>query len=53
MPGDVLAEVRDAGFPVNRRPLGYDSYFSKVQVLVVGQGGASDPRGDGGVVLTA
>ena len=53
VPGDVLAEVRDAGFPVNRRPLGYDSYFSKVQVLVVGQGGASDPRGDGGVVLTA
>ncbi|HEX6348197.1 MAG TPA: gamma-glutamyltransferase [Candidatus Dormibacteraeota bacterium] len=48
---DVLAELRDAGFPVNRRPLGYDPYFSKVQVLAVGRGGASDPRGDGGVVL--
>ena len=25
-----------------------DPYFSKVQCIVVGQGGASDPRGDGG-----
>jgi len=50
---DVLAELRDAGFAVNRRPLGYDSYFSKVQVLVAGRGGASDPRGDGGTVLEA
>jgi len=50
---EVLAELRDAGFPVNRRPLGYDPYFSKVQCLVVGRGGASDPRGDGGIALEA
>jgi gamma-glutamyltranspeptidase/glutathione hydrolase len=49
---DVLAELRDAGFAVNRRPLGYDPYFSKVQCIVVGQGGASDPRGDGGAALS-
>jgi len=53
IPSDVLAELRAAGFPTNRRPLGYDTYFSKVQCLVVGKGGASDPRGDGGTALEA
>jgi gamma-glutamyltranspeptidase/glutathione hydrolase len=55
VPGDVLAELREAGFASSRRPLSYDGYFARVQVIEAGAEGslrgASDPRGDGGVAL--
>jgi gamma-glutamyltranspeptidase / glutathione hydrolase len=54
---DVLDPLRAAGFPVNRRHLSYDTFFSRVQVIVAGEdgrlAGASDPRGDGGTPLPA
>jgi gamma-glutamyltranspeptidase / glutathione hydrolase len=57
IPGEVLEELQARGFRVNRRPVSYDSYFSRVQVIRVGAdgtpAGASDPRGDGGIALTA
>ena len=55
VPGEVLDALRADGFRVNRRPLSYDPYFSRVQVIQVGPDGsltgASDPRGDGGAAL--
>jgi gamma-glutamyltranspeptidase len=55
VPGEVLDGLRAAGYQVNRRPLGYDPYFAKAQVIQVGRdgslSGASDPRGDGGIAL--
>jgi gamma-glutamyltranspeptidase/glutathione hydrolase len=55
VPGEVLDGLRAAGYRVNRRPLGYDPYFAKAQIIEVGPDGglrgASDPRGDGGIAL--
>lgn len=52
---DVLDGIRAAGFAADRRPLSYDPYFSRVQLIVAEADGtlrgASDPRGDGGVAL--
>jgi gamma-glutamyltranspeptidase/glutathione hydrolase len=52
---DVLDAVREAGYLVNRRPLSYDGYFSRVQLIEVREDGtlrgASDPRNDGGIAL--
>jgi gamma-glutamyltranspeptidase / glutathione hydrolase len=57
IPTEVVEELRARGFRVNRRPVSYDTYFSRVQVIQVGPDGtlrgASDPRGDGGIPLTA
>jgi len=57
VPGEVLEALAARGFRVNRRPVSYDSYFSRVQVIQVGRdgapAGASDPRGDGGIALLA
>jgi gamma-glutamyltranspeptidase/glutathione hydrolase len=57
IPSDVVEELVARGFSVNRRPMSYDTYFSRVQVIEVGAGGtltgASDPRGDGGLPLIA
>ena len=57
MPADVLDGLRAAGYRVNRRPLGYDPYFAKAQVIQIGPDGAlrgaSDPRGDGGIALAS
>jgi gamma-glutamyltranspeptidase/glutathione hydrolase len=54
---DILAGLAAAGYPVNRRPISYDSYFARVQMIQIGRDGllrgASDPRGDGGVALPA
>jgi gamma-glutamyltranspeptidase/glutathione hydrolase len=54
---DILAGLAAAGYPVNRRPISYDSYFARVQMIQIGRDGflrgASDPRGDGGVALQA
>jgi gamma-glutamyltranspeptidase/glutathione hydrolase len=57
IPTEVVEALREQGFKVNRRPLGYDNYFSRVQVIRIGSDGApvgaSDPRGDGGIALQA
>jgi gamma-glutamyltranspeptidase/glutathione hydrolase len=57
VPTEALEALRARGYRVNRRPVSYDGYFSRVQVIVVGPGGtltgASDPRGDGGIALRA
>ena len=57
VPADVLATLGDLGFSVRQRPMSYDSYFSRVQLIDVGADGkltgASDPRGDGGIPLQA
>lgn len=57
VPDDVVEALTAAGYRVNRRPLSYDPYFAKVQMIETsGDGslrGASDPRGDGGVALPA
>jgi gamma-glutamyltranspeptidase / glutathione hydrolase len=54
---DILDAVRNAGYEVNRRPLSYDGYFSRVQLIEARPGGtlegASDPRKDGGIALSA
>lgn len=54
---DVLEPLREAGYRVNRRPLSYDGYFSRVQLIQVEPDGtligASDPRKDGGIALRA
>ncbi len=54
---EVAEALRAAGYPVNRRPVSYDTFFSRVQVIVADEdgalSGASDPRGDGGIPLTA
>ena len=54
---DILDAVRNAGYAVNRRPLSYDGYFSRVQLIERRPGGtlegASDPRKDGGIALSA
>lgn len=56
IPSEVVEALRAQGFAVNRRPVSYDSYFSRVQVIRVAEDGApvgaSDPRGDGGIALT-
>ena len=55
--GDILEALREAGYDVKRRPLSYDGYFSRVQLIeVLDDGtliGASDPRKDGGIPLRA
>jgi gamma-glutamyltranspeptidase/glutathione hydrolase len=55
VPSWVLGGLSEQGYAVQRRPMNYDSYFSRVQLAVAGAGGklagASDPRGDGGVAL--
>ena len=57
IPSDVLDELVERGFRVDRGPVSYDPYFSRVQVIQVGADGtltgASDPRGDGGIALRA
>jgi gamma-glutamyltranspeptidase/glutathione hydrolase len=55
VPEDVIRAMRAAGYPVNRRAMSYDGYFSRVQLLYRdGEwSGASDPRGDGGTPLLA
>ena len=57
IPSDVLDELRGRGYRVERRPVSYDTYFSRVQLIQVGADGtpvgASDPRGDGGIALRA
>jgi gamma-glutamyltranspeptidase / glutathione hydrolase len=53
---DILEAVRAAGYSAERRPLSYDSYFSRVQLIRIGADGrlegASDPRKDGGIALS-
>jgi gamma-glutamyltranspeptidase/glutathione hydrolase len=55
IPAEVADALRAAGFPVNRRPVSYDTFFSRVQVIRTAPDGtltgASDPRGDGGIAL--
>ena len=57
VPVEVVEALRAAGFEVNRRPVSYDTFFSRVQLIQVADDGtltgASDPRGDGGIPLTA
>jgi gamma-glutamyltranspeptidase / glutathione hydrolase len=57
IPSDVLEALRARGYQVNRRPGSYEGYFSRVQLIQVAADGtlrgASDPRGDGGIALTA
>jgi gamma-glutamyltranspeptidase/glutathione hydrolase len=57
IPSDVVAQLEANGFAVNRRPGSYEAYFSRVQAIRIGADGslrgASDPRGDGGIALTA
>ena len=57
IPGDVVEALRAAGYQVNRRPVSYEGYFSRVQLIQVAADGtlrgASDPRGDGGIALPA
>ncbi|HSR22728.1 MAG TPA: gamma-glutamyltransferase, partial [Candidatus Eisenbacteria bacterium] len=57
IPSDVVDELRERGYRVERRPVSYDTYFSRVQLIQVGADGtlvgASDPRGDGGIALRA
>jgi gamma-glutamyltranspeptidase/glutathione hydrolase len=57
VPRQVLDGLSALGYPVVRRPTGYDPYFAKVQVLTRAENGsltgASDPRGDGGIELEA
>src|SRR5262249_22894444 len=57
IPREVAEALVERGFRVNRRPVSYDTYFSRVQVIRAGEdgslSGASDPRGDGGIPLSA
>ena len=53
MSGAVTRGLESLGYPVNRRTLNYDSYFSRPQVIVSRGGkltGASDPRKDGAAI---
>ena len=56
IPAEVLDGLLSLGYPVNRRPIGYDPYFAKVQLIHRAEDGtlrgASDPRGDGGIALS-
>lgn len=55
VPSDVLDRLRELGYAVNRRPVSYDQYFSRVQVIRRSADGflegACDPRKDGGIPL--
>jgi gamma-glutamyltranspeptidase / glutathione hydrolase len=55
IPSDIIEAIRTAGYEVTRRPLSYDGYFSRVQVIETDPNGtlrgASDPRKDGGIAL--
>jgi gamma-glutamyltranspeptidase/glutathione hydrolase len=56
VPEAVLGGLRELGYKVQRRVLNYDSYFARVQLIAPREAkltGASDPRKDGGVALTA
>jgi gamma-glutamyltranspeptidase/glutathione hydrolase len=52
VPRVVVEGLERLGYPVNRRTLNYDPYFSRPQVIVADRdgylSGASDPRKDGG-----
>jgi gamma-glutamyltranspeptidase / glutathione hydrolase len=54
---EILDGLRPLGYPVKRRPLSYDPYFARVQLIQLDEAGhprgASDPRADGGVALEA
>ena len=56
VPTEILDVLREQGFAVRQRPLSYDSYFSRVQLIRSAADGrlvgASDPRGDGGIALS-
>ncbi|MBO0685187.1 MAG: gamma-glutamyltransferase, partial [Candidatus Dormibacteraeota bacterium] len=56
LPAAVLSGLAGLGYRVERRPLSYDPYFSRVQVITRSASGevegASDPRKDGGVALS-
>jgi gamma-glutamyltranspeptidase len=56
VPTEILGALREQGFAVRQRPVTYDSYFSRVQLIKYGADGrlvgASDPRGDGGIALS-
>lgn len=53
---EIVDAVRAAGYEATRRPLSYDGYFSRVQLIESGPdgtlSGASDPRKDGGIALS-
>ncbi|MFI5282933.1 MAG: gamma-glutamyltransferase [Candidatus Dormibacterales bacterium] len=55
VPQAVCEGLQRSGYKVNRRTLGYDSYFSRPQVIVAAAdgslNGASDPRKDGGAAF--
>jgi gamma-glutamyltranspeptidase/glutathione hydrolase len=55
--GEILDGLRALGYPVARRPMSYDPFFARVQLIQLGEDGllrgASDPRADGGVALEA
>ena len=55
IPSDIIEAIRTAGYQVTRRPLSYDGYFSRVQLIETDPSGtlrgASDPRKDGGIAL--
>jgi gamma-glutamyltranspeptidase/glutathione hydrolase len=52
---EILDELRSLGYPVTRRPMSYDPYFARVQLIQLAEDGvlqgASDPRADGGIAL--
>lgn len=55
IPRSVCDGLEQLGYPVSRRTLNYDSYFSRPQLIVVDRdgytSGASDPRKDGGAAF--
>ncbi|MDR0360500.1 MAG: gamma-glutamyltransferase family protein [bacterium] len=54
---EIVDAVRAAGYDATRRALSYDGYFSRVQLIESRPDGAlrgaSDPRKDGGIALSA
>jgi gamma-glutamyltranspeptidase len=56
VPAEVLGGLARLGYRVNRRPLSYDPYFARAQVIRIREDGrlegASDPRKDGGIALS-
>ena len=56
VPAGIVQGLRELGYAANRRPLSYDSYFARVQVITRDPEGtlrgASDPRKDGGAALS-